>query len=172
MKAVNLQLFATSNPVIDCSEPGEHNLYLVEHILLLRTSFYRLTGRHLVDPHLPDLDAAKVIYFAPYVVVSHDIAIDPIFNYGNRAALDLFELSWSDFIALPSRKSAEMPDREARSRLLQEVSIKGYIDHYSGIRISSSGKRFQIDNAIVWNLIDAKGSYCGQAATFSTWQYF
>jgi hypothetical protein len=171
MKTDNLQLFATCTPVIDCSEPGEHNLYLVEHVQLLRTSFHRLIGRNLVDPHLSDLNAAKAIYFAPYVVVSHDITIDPIFNYGNRAALDLFELSWTNFTALPSRKSAEMPDREARSRLLQEVSAKGYIDYYSGIRISSSGKRFQIDNAIVWNLIAAEGRHCGQAATFSDWKY-
>jgi hypothetical protein len=157
--------------VIDCSEPGEHNLYLVEHVQLLRTSFHRLTGQNLVDPYLSDLNAAKVLYFASTVVVSHNIAIDPIFNYGNRAALDLFELSWADFTALPSRKSAEMPNQEARARLLQEVSTKGYIDHYSGIRISSSGKRFQLDNAIVWNLLDGEGRYCGQAATFIDWKY-
>jgi hypothetical protein len=171
MKADTLWLFVICTSVVDYSAPGGHNLYLVAHVQLLRTSFHQLTGRNLVDPHLSDLKAAKVLYFAPYVVVSHDTAIDPIFNYGNRAALALFELSWSDFTALPSRQSAEMPDREARSRLLQEVSTKGYIDHYSGIRISSSGKRFQIDNAIVWNLIDAKGSYRGQAATFSDWEH-
>lgn len=156
--------------MFDCSEPSEDNLYRKDHIRLLRTSFYRLTGRDLVDPHLQDPAAAKTIYFAPYVVVSHNTAVDPIFNYGNQTALELFELSWSDFTALPSRQSAEQPDQIARARLLQEVSTKGYIDHYSGVRISSSGRRFQIDNAIVWNLIDTQGIYCGQAATFRTWK--
>jgi len=45
----------------------------------------------------------------------------------------------------------------------------GPVDDYSGIRISQSGRRFRIEQAIVWNLIDAAGHLCGQAATFDTW---
>jgi hypothetical protein len=170
-KADTLQLFATHPPVTDYSDPCEDNWYLADHIQLLRTSFHQLTGRNLIDPNLSERDAAKSLYFAPCVLVSHNTAADPIFNYGNRTALDLFELSWTDFTTLPSRKSAEIPDQAARSQLLQEVATKGYIDHYAGIRIASSGRRFQIDGAVVWNLRDQQGVYRGQAATFSTWKY-
>ena len=40
-----------------------------------------------------------------------------------------------------------------------------------GVRISKTGKRFKIDQAIIWNISDAHGRYCGQAATFDTWQF-
>jgi hypothetical protein len=37
------------------------------------------------------------------------------------------------------------------------------------MRISSSGRRFWIERATVWNLLDADGVYRGQAATFADW---
>jgi hypothetical protein len=51
------------------------------------------------------------------------------------------------------------------------VASQGFIDNYQGVRISNSGQRFMIDQAIVWNLTDPAGNYCGQAATFDQWQY-
>lgn len=80
--------------------------------------------------------------------------------------MQLFEMSWDEFTRLPSRKSAESPNQEERSRHLALVKKNGFIDHYSGVRISSRGKRFLIENAVVWNLIDTGGNYRGQAATF------
>lgn len=151
-------------------EPSADNSYLVEHINLLCHSFQHYLGRDLIDPTLEAVAAAKAIYHAPFVVVSHNTAADPIFNYGNRAALDLFEMTWKEFTALPSRKSAEPPNREERARLLEAVSTQGFIADYSGVRISKSGRRFWIEQVIVWNLI-AQGSNAGQAAVFDQWTY-
>jgi len=92
------------------------------------------------------------------------LSADPIFNFGNRAALNLFEYSWDEFIQLPSRLSAKPLAREARQQLLDTVNRQGYIDNYSGIRVSASGKEFMIENAVVWNIVDKQGVYCGQAA--------
>jgi hypothetical protein len=47
----------------------------------------------------------------------------------------------------------------------------GFIDDYSGIRISKTGQRFWIRNATVWNLIDMNGVRVGQAARFDHWDY-
>ena len=33
-----------------------------------------------------------------------------------------------------------------------------FIDDYTGVRISASGRRFRIDKAVVWNLVDQEGS--------------
>lgn len=150
-------------------EPSEQNQYLVEHINLLRQSFRRLVGRDLIDPTLTELEAARAIYHAPFVVVSHDASPDPIFNYANQTTLNLFEMTWQEFTALPSRKSAEPPNREERARLLEAVSTKGFIEGYSGMRIAKSDKRFLIENVTVWNLIDQKNDYYGQAATWNQW---
>jgi hypothetical protein len=71
---------------------------------------------------------------------------------------------------MPSRLTAEAPDRGERARLLAEVSARGYIDDYAGVRVSRSGRRFMIARATVWSLVDEAGRRRGQAATFGTWQ--
>ena len=91
-------------------------------------------------------------------------------NYGNAAALALWELGWEEFTRTPSRQTAEAPLREERARLLAAVTAHGFIDDYSGIRISKSGRRFRIAQATVWNLAAAGQPY-GQAALFSKWEF-
>lgn len=153
------------------SIPCEQNLFLAEHVDLMRECLRRYTGKDLVDPLINRKEGAREVFYAPFAVVSHNTSEDPVFNYANRTALGLFEMKWEEIVRLPSRLSAEPPEREERARLLNEVTNKGYIDHYSGIRISKRGKRFLIEKALVWNLIDRDGKNCGQAATFSNWKY-
>lgn len=71
---------------------------------------------------------------------------------------------------MPSRLSAEAPDRAERDRLLNTVAANGFIADYRGLRIAKSGRRFYIENAIVWDLVDSSGHRRGQAATFGSWQ--
>ncbi len=73
-------------------------------------------------------EQARQLCYAPFAVASHDTSLDPILNYGNKTALDLWELSWSDFRSTPSRKTAETITQEERSRLLAEVTTHGFID--------------------------------------------
>jgi MEKHLA domain len=67
---------------------------------------------------------------------------------------------------MPSRLTAEPTHRDERRRLLERTGQQGFIDNYSGIRVSVKGKRFQIEGAILWNLIDAMDERVGQAAMF------
>ncbi len=94
----------------------------------------------------------------------------PGFFYGNRLALQLFEMDFAAFTRLPSRLSAEPLERDARARLLERVAQQGYVEDYSGVRISGSGQRFMIAAATVWNLADEDGCYRGQAAVFPEWE--
>jgi len=149
--------------------PSEENGFLAEHITLLRYSFRHWTGHDLVDPPLSAVDAARYIFFGRFVLVSHDTAPDPVFNYGNQTALALFGLPWSEFTALPSRCSAEPVTQGERTQLLTEVSAKGFIDHYQGIRIAHGGQRFRIEQTTVWNVIDSSATPYGQAAMFRHW---
>jgi hypothetical protein len=117
----------------------------------------------LLEDLLPDIQSdeqfARQLFYAPFAVVSHDTASDPVFNYANLKALELFELNWEGFTALASRLSAEPVNQAERERLLAEVTENGYINHYQGVRISSTGKRFVIRNAVVWNLLDNNHNY-------------
>lgn len=123
----------------------------------------------MCKPSHNDEQAAHEIFHAPCALVSHNTAPDPVFNYGNQTALNLFDMTWEEFTTLPSRLSAEAPNRKERARLLAEVTAKGFIRDYSGIRISKRGQRFRIERAMAWNLHDAFGHYCGQAAMFDHW---
>lgn len=139
------------------------------HVALMRDSLLRLTGRDLLDyPHANSDDAAAA-FEAPFALVSHDQADDPIFTYANQTALTLFEMDWAAFTHLPSRLSAEQVARDERQRLLDRVTEYGYIDDYRGVRVSSTGRRFMISDAVVWNLVDGEGAHHGQAALFSSW---
>jgi len=143
-----------------------------EFVACLLESHRRLTGRALLTEQdgEPDAMAARRLYDAPFVVLAHDTAADPRFTYANRAAQRLFEMPWSEIVGLPSRLSAEAPAREERQRLLEQVATRGYIDDYSGVRISKSGRRFRILRATVWNVRDRLGRPLGQAATFTDWE--
>ena len=147
-------------------EPQANNNWLDAHAKLLSQSYQRWLGK----PLLPESgQLARDLYEAPFVVVSHDTAEDPIFNYANQTAQRLFEMNWTEFTCLPSRYSAEALHRGERAELMERVTRDNYIDDYAGIRITASGRRFRISQATVWNVFDMRDSYCGQAATFSRW---
>ncbi len=150
--------------------PTASNHYLCDHLYLLHSSFQRLLGRNLGNLPWQGEITAKNLFEAPFVLLSHNTAVDPIFTYGNRTAMQLFNMDWQQLTRLPSRFSAEPVAREERERLLQTVTRQGYIDHYTGVRIANGGQRFYIQDAIVWNLLDEKGCYHGQAAFFDRWQ--
>ncbi len=80
-------------------------------------------------------------------------------------------MEWDDFIKLPSRLSAEPRTQAERDLLLARVTEQGFIDDYMGVRISSTRKRFRVEDAIVWNLIDTQGIYRGQAAVLYRWSF-
>lgn len=137
-------------------------------ILCIGESYVRLTGRPLVPA---GHDPVEALWSAPLAIVAHGTEPDPIFYFGNRTALALFEMDFGALTRLPSRFSAEPLLREERARLLERVARDGIIEDYAGIRISATGKRFRISNASVWNLTDSDGTAAGQAAAFAEWVY-
>ena len=152
-------------------QPSLANRYLERHAARLLASLRHWTGRDLIRPGLSPVDEARELFEAPFAVLSHDTAADPMLNYANRTALQVFEFTWEELTAMPSRLTAEAPEQAERARLLSEVSKRGYIDDYRGVRISKKGRRFLIARATVWSLLDESGAAYGQAATFSEWRY-
>lgn len=74
-------------------------------------------------------------------------------------------------MGMPSKFTAELEQREARQRLLDEVAEKGFIKNYAGFRVSSTGRKFVIRDAIVWNLLNNKQEVIGQAVKFQDYEY-
>ncbi|OWJ64463.1 MEKHLA domain-containing protein [Inquilinus limosus] len=144
-----------------------------DFLRLLAGSHARLVGTPLLPEEAGRDDAAQVRWLyesAPFCVLAHNTDADPRFVYANKAAQARFEYGWDEFVTLPSRLSAEAPDRAERQRLLDAVTRDGFIGDYRGLRIAKSGRRFWIERATVWQLIDEAGVLRGQAARFSEWR--
>ncbi len=140
-----------------------------DHIAILAKSYQQ----YFLEPMIMDCsedDFLQSIWQGDFVVLSHGIEADPIFNFANLCAQQLFEMDFQTITQLPSRKSAGPSTQQERDSLMAQVTTKGCIDDYSGIRVSATGKQFYIERAKVWNLTDKAGEYYGQAAMFSAWQ--
>jgi PAS domain-containing protein len=133
-------------------------------IALVASSFEQLLGRPLIDLCT---DSAAGLWRASPAILAHGTEADPIFFFANRRALELFEYDVETILRTPSRLSADAPVREERQALLDRVTAQGFIDDYSGVRIAATGRRFMIEQAIVWNLVDSEGNHHGQAAAFT-----
>lgn len=137
----------------------------------MATSYRQLLGKNLMEGIDTPKQLSKALFKAPFVLVSHGIEPEPIFNYGNQTALQLWSIDWQQFIQTPSAVSAEPIEREERALMLRQAREKGYIKNYQGVRISSTGRRFLIKQVTLWNLFDKSGEKCGQAATYPDWEW-
>lgn len=134
-------------------------------------SYQQLLGENLIDCVNTPEQLSEALFYAPFVLVSHGTQADPIFNYANQTALQLWSLSWEEFTKTPSASTAEPIERAEREIMLKQAAKQGYIDNYQGVRIPSVGKKFLIKQVTLWNLTDESRQNCGQAATFPTWEW-
>jgi len=143
---------------------------MIGHTQHLLRSFRHWFGRELWIGSNEPQSIAEELFCAPIAVLSHGTQVDPILNYGNQTALQLWEMDWATFTQMPSRLTAEPDLREGRSQLLAAAAQQGYLTDYSGVRISKTGQRFWIEQAMIWKVFDDEGNSCGQAATFDRWK--
>ncbi len=153
-------------------KPSEDNDFHWPHIDRLLWSYEHFLGRALLDGHgQEEAVLAKQVYHAPFALVSHGMEREPVFNYANQTALTLFAMDWDEFTSMASKFSAEPVSRAERAELLARVNRDNFIDNYRGVRIAKNGRRFMIDRAVVWNVVDRRLNKCGQAAVFAVWRF-
>ena len=151
--------------------PSTENNYLKDYIYLITNSLKKLANIEIVDFSLSLEKQAKQVFSADYVLLAHNASNEPIFNYANQTALNLFEMPWDEFTNMSSKYSAESDEQGEREKFLADVREHGYSKNYSGIRISKTGRRFEIKNVILWNVYDAENNRIGQAALFKEYEY-
>lgn len=141
--------------------------YDVTFVEALIAAYASAVSEALVPPSVPKARAAAWLYAeSPLAVVAHDTQADPRFVYANRTAQGCFERPWSELVGMPSRLSAEAPERAERAAVLEAVARQGFVRGYRGLRVASSGRRFWIEDGVIWNVRDAQGLLVSQAACF------
>ena len=152
-------------------QSGWTNPLLLTWCQYLLDSYTCWTGQTLITREGSLFDQAQRLFDSPFAVVSHGVQEDPVLNYGNSIALDLWEMDWDRFTQTPSRLTAEPINREERARMLLQAKRQGYLSDYRGVRISSTGKRFLVEQATIWAIQHPDGTTLGQGATFSRWRF-
>jgi hypothetical protein len=158
---------------VEPSPPGWLTPATQQLVGQLLASHERAFGRPLLVGLSADatpLQWGQALFAAATVVLAHDGADPggdpgPRLIYANRAALRLWRRPWAELVGMPSRLTAEPAERAGRAQALARVQPQRAITDYSGIRIDSRGRRFQISGARVWSLPG------GQAAAFSAWHW-
>jgi MEKHLA domain-containing protein len=145
--------------------------WVVEWSQELLKSYRHWIGRELIERVGDPEFQSRALFESPLVVVSHGTETDPTLNYGNGTALELWEMTWEQLVKTPSRLTAEPVNRAEREWMLEQARVRGYIETYRGVRISGTGRRFLVENALIWNVLDSRGQRVGQAATFSQWTW-
>src|SRR6266850_1650930 len=71
------------------------NPAVMEWSQLLLNSFRHWTGRELLErAGGPDYQA-HALFQSPFAVISHGMEEDPLLNYGNQIAMELWEMTWN-----------------------------------------------------------------------------
>ncbi|GAA6207629.1 MEKHLA domain-containing protein [Cognatishimia sp. WU-CL00825] len=148
-------------------EPNKTNGFQAAHAQMIITSFQTKLGRAILPDATPE-----TLYHSDQIILSHNTDDDPILTYGNLAAQALWQMPWQALTQLPSRKTAETTHRNTRTKMFQAMRQDGYFENYQGMRVSATGQRFRIENAIIWTLTDKHGVPQGEAATFRDFTRF
>jgi MEKHLA domain len=156
-----------NKPIESMALPAPENNYQREHVLILLNNFKRWTDRDLMAEYEFSMDTlGEQVFNADFYLLSHDRSANPILTYGNQQALDLWEVSWAELTTMYSQATAKPIDRQARAAMMEQVKRHNYLDGYSGVRISKTGKEFKILDGVIWNLFRDNGEAYGQAAWF------
>jgi hypothetical protein len=151
------------------SMPDSSNNYHREHILIVLENLKRWTNYDLIQEYGFSLETlGEQVFDADFYLLSHNTAVDPILTYGNQQVLDQWEVTWQELTAMRSSQTAKPIDRADRSKLMAQVKAHNYVSGYNGVRISKTGKEFQIIDGTVWNLFLDNGDFYGQAAWFKS----
>mgnify|MGYP003628899865 FL=1 len=141
-----------------------------DHALLLNESYRHWTGEYIVEQNDPGKVLAA-LNEADFVVVSHGMEAEPVFNYGNLAAFTLFGYEHLDFLRLMTSKTVGTEGMAGRQALTEQIDRDGFTHDYHGVRMTSSGQRFKVDASTVWKLQDNLGRVHGHAAIFREWHF-
>ena len=147
--------------------PDGSNGYCLEHVSILLGNLKKWTGFDLAEEFgISKDELGKGIFEAEFCLLSSDLSADPILNYGNQKAIDLWEMPWEELTSTRSRDTAKSDNQSDRDELMRRVNENNFVTGYSGMRVSKTGREFFIKDVTIWNLFADDGAPYGRAAWF------
>jgi PAS domain-containing protein len=127
-------------------------------------SFRRLLGRELIGRTGDAGEDARRLFELPLGVLAHDTATTPLLDWANRAAAAAFDATPEELLGRPSAATAPADASADRERLFETLRRHGFVTGYTGMRITTTGRRFLIEDVTVLELRDGRGNPAGHAA--------
>ncbi|KAA6424741.1 MAG: hypothetical protein FRX49_05408 [Trebouxia sp. A1-2] len=153
---------------------------VIMHNLMMVESYKRKVGKPIMDD-AEIHEITKLLWEAPYGVISHDIEEDPDnpkYDYANKAALDLFQATWDELIGQPSSCTTEDVNQASasqniadRQKLLKQTQDEGTAAVHSYWRKGLKGRPVCISNGLLWNIEAPSGALIGQAIAIHEWEF-
>lgn len=153
-------------PPVDPYTDGD----IIMHSLTIIDSYYRCVGKTIFAEKVEISAAAKKLWELPLAVVSHGTEDDPIFNYANKAALEIFNVDWATFTSWPSRETASNEEQTSRNELLA-ATVTNTTDLKGIVRRTAAGREFRVLDGLLWPLTDLNGEFYGQAAIYGAVEF-
>jgi len=127
-------------------------------------SYRRLLGRELIDRSGDAADDARRLFALPKAVLAHDTGRPAILDWVNAAAAAAFDAAPEALLGRPSASTAPADAAPERETLFVRLRERGFVEGYSGVRVSLTGRRFVIADVTVFELRDRDGRTAGHAA--------
>ena len=153
--------------------PESARAFTARHTGHLAESLLKYAGKELVSEWRSRAAGvlAQDVFYSDFVLLSHGTELDPVLNYGNFSALELWGMPWKEFTRMPSRLTAEPDQWEDRAELLRAVERDGHACAQRESRITAAGTRFQIKEITIWRVDGPQGERAGIAAMFDDWEF-
>ena len=171
-------LYITANDDYNVKDPyhpsfrGGAISNLSDHVRYLDLSLKKSSGTALFDWINERSKDAKVTTAelldqnTRFGVLSHGTQSDPIYNYGNKASLELFGYTIEELCRTPSRLSTVPELMKDRDRLIRDIETRGYGYIDDALRVKADGELFIIDRILVWTVFDEEDNRIGLAAVY------
>lgn len=134
---------------------------LTEQMVLINKSYKESFNDTLV-PFLDAHDLVLKLHHAPYPLFAYDGNDSPKYTYMNLAAQRLFKVTQEEVEHLSvTETTAETLRKNLLNFILEVKSKKRYVS-YSGLRITTTGEQFRLENAYLWAIYNNQKQYIGQ----------
>jgi hypothetical protein len=142
---------------------------------LVGISHKKYLARPLLEPEPSEEQRAAAIWEAPFVLMVHDDSEACLLEYGNRAAMALFEMEYLDFFGTSSFALVH-PDAEVQQEWIwslrdAEERFEKYVVVPRLRLMAASGRALVARDALVFRVDSLEDEPIGQAVVFSKWQF-
>ncbi len=142
---------------------------------LVSISHKKYLAKPVLEPEPSEEQRAAAFWEVPFVLMVHDDSEQCLLEYGNKAALALFEMEYLDFFGTSSFAIVAPDETVQQDWIWAMRDVEERFEKYTVVpklrMMSSTGRPFVAKDVLVFRVDSLEDEPIGQAVMFSKWQY-